>query len=385
MNGAALQLVANNSLESYITDDPHVTFFNFVHKRYSPFYMEDKIFNMTTSNYTIPVSGDLIYKISLRLSVTQPIKKPTFKNINDILKIHQINWKNDHNIDDIITMKIYEEEIKPLLNNINLENIIINQINGVNCPINAIDVLDGVNIAIGKLISESLDIDLINILHRMNKSQKDINKILEGDDIFVPLPFWFSRQPELALPIILLQNNPIVFTMKLKPTSLIVKSKLIVQYIYFDKLGRSQIFKEPNQIIYRFIKLSFNKVKLDERSILLSYKTSENIKYIFWKIQNPISDILIKMNNLNREKITESEYYKLLQPYKHKMILPNDVYLYSFCLYPEATQPSGTFQMNSDMNFTVKITFKNIINNDDKISTWICANNIIFFDNLKMI
>jgi hypothetical protein len=64
-------------------------------------------------------------------------------------------------------------------------------------------------------------------------------------------------------------------------------------------------------------------------------------------------------NGLERFEEKPAEYFNLLQPYQHHTSAPRDgVYCYSFALYPEKVQPSGSFNASMIQKIQMYLTAK---------------------------
>ena len=91
-------------------------------------------------------------------------------------------------------------------------------------------------------------------------------------------------------------------------------------------------------------------------------KENNENKYIN---MNPIKSIEIKYNGKEREQNKNIEYYDLIQKYQyHKVCNNNGINIYSFALYPEDIQPSGTSNLGKIGDLNIEIIF-----NEDVINT----------------
>jgi len=75
--------------------------------------------------------------------------------------------------------------------------------------------------------------------------------------------------------------------------------------------------------------------------------------------RDPLEEVSLRLNNLNRFSGREARYYRLVQPYQHHSSIPKAfVYCYSFALFPEDAQPSGSLNFsridNIEMNFILQ-------------------------------
>ena len=230
--------------------------------------------------------------------------------------------------------------------------------------------------------------------------------------LLIPLPFWFCRSIEKALPLISMQYTDIKLVFQFKtfdkcwyklignnttePSNKIniTKANLLCNFVYLDVFERTKFTKElnheylieqfqsinnftvPENIINTNLKLIMNH---PIKELIWTYRTDAATKhndyYNYANIQNynnstdeiitsPFNEINLRFNGNDRfEKLSEI-YFRLYQPYKHHKSGTNDyIYMYSFSLDPENIQPSGSCNFSKIDNITLNIEFKNNIQN----------------------
>lgn len=232
MSGGLMQLVAYGAQDVYLTGNPQITFFKVVYRRHTNFSMECDAVPMSgtpnfgrVANVTIPRNGDLITQMYLR----------------------------------VILDRVHDEEY-----------------NGKFAWVRRLGfaLLDYVQITIGgtqidKHYGTWMDIwyELThdeNHVRGMNKMIGDVPELtsLSTRDetglikpeytLFIPLTFWFCRNPGLALPLIALQYHEVKLEMKFREKrelacysdgylstdayaeSGIKDANLLVNYVYLD-------------------------------------------------------------------------------------------------------------------------------------------------------
>jgi len=156
MTGAILQLVSIGQDNLYLTNNPSITMFKTVYRRYSNFSMQDitrKLGNLNTfggsANYEIEKLGDLLHQMCLMIEIppiTLEFLSPTASNIAGIMNNYGIKW--DYNSDgfqdnDIITIDYYNDNIIPDLI-IPYINILISENNNANNILQIVDYTYGV-------------------------------------------------------------------------------------------------------------------------------------------------------------------------------------------------------------------------------------------------
>ena len=225
------------------------------------------------------------------------------------------------------------------------------------------------------------------------------SKIKLPKTLYLPLRFWFCNHFAEALPIVAMPYSPINITIKFRKFSDVsisssykfkkepkIDAFLMVHYIYVDEEERKRLCENKqeylietvetgneeifdNQTIIESKNASFiDKISTDiKREYYIDYKLGFNYttKTILWiikpvnnnnnnkfnkfdwnfynglKTYNPLSYIKIKFNGRNREIIHSYGVYQYWQPYKYFSSSVDNLFVYSFALYPQMLQPSG--------------------------------------------
>lgn len=129
----------------------------------------------------------------------------------------------------------------------------------------------------------------------------------------------------------------------------------------------ANIFATTNENIY--VEINNTDISINDISIPLKFYNDERIIKESVIINDPLNYGLLLngeldiMKNANidyndRERITKknNNFFNLIQPYTHHKKIPNNgVYMYSFSIYPEKHQPSGTSNMTKIDNIILKI------------------------------
>jgi hypothetical protein len=85
---------------------------------------------------------------------------------------------------------------------------------------------------------------------------------------------------------------------------------------------------------------------------------------LFDKGQSPITEAKIQMNGQDRITFKDYNYFNIIQPYQHHTNIPAiGINIYSFSLYPEDFQPSGSCNYSAiDSSYLLfKITNESIV------------------------
>jgi hypothetical protein len=229
---------------------------------------------------------------------------------------------------------------------------------------------------------------------------------VEKTRIYVPLKFWFNRNPGLALPLIALQYHEVeihvvlrpykeIFTInEQKPTnwedyfeleSLDINPHLEVNYLFLDTFERNYFATNAQDYlieqVVRIPILNINKFATSELTL------QNPVKEMIWVLKRNDVDatnnwfefvdtdyedsrdfidqngdcgcenykrekeIMVNgkliFNGIDRFEEKDASYFNLIQPYQHHTVIPKaGVYVYSFSLYPENFQPSGSCNMS---------------------------------------
>ena len=209
-----------------------------------------------------------------------------------------------------------------------------------------------------------------------------------GGVAFIPLQFFFCRNPGMALPLIALQyhevkinilfNDPkLIFERYLsgdspppgkrvgdtKNTSVGPKqANLLVDYVYLDVEERRRMAQESHE--YLIEQTQFNEDKgLTSAQNRIDLTFNHPVKELIWVTQQTakrdcrlanvqvtplvgdsiIYDCSLQLNGQDRVPSLPGKYFRVVQPYQHHSGNSADgVYMYSFAIRPEEHQPSGT-------------------------------------------
>lgn len=237
--------------------------------------------------------------------------------------------------------------------------------------------------------------------------------------LYVPLQFWFCRNPGLALPLIALQYHEVKINLEFQElknlcwtnttavrdrvaSAGLVSASLYVDYIYLDTEERRRFAQVSHEYLIEQLqytgaesvtstqnklKLSFNHpckelvwvVQRDsfvscDATVVDPYKGQQPFNYSdFWDAaalapgyaqldgsmagKNPVVVAKLQLNGHDRFTEREGKYFNLVQPYQHHTNIPaTGVNVYSFGLRPQEHQPSGTCNMSRIDNAVLLLT-----------------------------
>ena len=367
--GTLVELIARGTQDTYIIGNPQFSFFKSVYKRHTNFAIEPikQIFTESPDfgkrvTCIIDKKADLLSDIMLELELPE-------------LKTY-VSWTNNIGcfIIDWVELQFGGEPIDRITGEF-------------------LDIFIDITTPTGK--KQPL-YDMIGKYSTFNNNTQ--TKALK---LLIPIPFWFCRSIEKALPLISMQYTDIKLIFQFKPfdkcwyklsngetptsTPSITKANLICNFIYLDVFERTKFAKEKNHeyLIEQFQTL--NGFHLAENLINANVRLFFNhtIKELFWTYRTniatlyndynnyasitnygtsneliiaPFTEMNLRFNGNDRfEKLSET-FFRLYQPYKHHSSGTNDyIYMYSFAIHPEDTQPSGTCNFSKLDNITLNL------------------------------
>ena len=348
MGGGLMQLVAYGAQDIYLTGNPQITFFKVVYRRHTNFSMEaiEQTWNgsdVTDGRCTATISrnGDLVGKMYLEVTAatTWDDANPGYHFINDVtIEIggQQIDKHPGH------FLEVFAELTQP-----NEQGICSN----------------------GKAASENIQTNYQKMTGTGGVESGVLNALFPR--LYVPLQFWFCRNPGLALPLIALQYHEVKVILDhhiVGSSTGAVTNKLYCDYIYLDTDERR-----------RFAQVSHEYLIEQVQYASLSSNTSHDLNF-----NHPVKEIIwtggytptagstvraevtnanwnLKLNGHDRMSKRPREYFTRVQVSDYhtgcggllatassaaddiKWNRTNDsIAVYSFALKPEEHQPSGT-------------------------------------------
>jgi len=387
-SGGLLQLVATGRQDVYLSGNPQTTFFKQVYRRHTNFSMETQRIPFDTGvdfnkliTVTIPRNGDLLSQLFLEIQLPQitpsgPVKPgmppSTLPPTDYSTVVPSVSWVNGvgYAMIDYISVWIGQQEV---------------------------DRHYGEFLYLWtQLTTPGSKKAGVNF---MTGTQEVYNETTQQGPLrlFVPLYFWFCKNPGLALPLIALQATPIKLYIKLKngadmvysnvlenavlteqcpPATLMTSPPVITEmtlwgdFIYLDTEERRRFvsskheylidqvqqqrrFSIPKRATSTTVPLTFNhpmkemiwvfnQDRMLEAHEYFNYGSRMLTEYGIPNI-DLMSSALLQFDGYDRFEEQSAEYFRLMQPYQRHTAIPNDfIYVYSFSLAPEAAQPQGS-------------------------------------------
>jgi hypothetical protein len=368
MGGGLMQLVAYGAQDVYLTGNPQITFFKVVYRRHTNFSMEaiQQTIDGTPDfdrdvSVTISRNGDLVYKMYVEFNVSEwstanhgistgpnlthgMLKEMTLEIGGQIIDKHTNEW---------LTIWNNLTEFNP-----SGEQNAISDDNGAE--------------PISSTLYQRMSYNHLGLID----SGAPHTSTNAPTSAFVPLQFWFNRNPGLALPLIALQYHEVKLKIKfggeinftLGTNSLsgnLNSTKIWADYIYLDTDERRRFAQVSHEYLIEQLQMDLNKDKTK-----LSHELNFNhpVKELIWSgkgiavgslsnyaphTPNNISTsanpgtFKLVLNGHDRFVEKDLRYFTRTQVWQHhtgygSISRRDSIAVYSFALKPEEHQPSGT-------------------------------------------
>jgi hypothetical protein len=365
-----MQLVAYGAQDIYLTGNPQITFFKVVYRRHTNFSMEsiEQTWNGTSDKTdgrctaTISRNGDLITKMYLELtSPTIPKgSNPGAKFIQSVeLEIggQRIDKQTG------LWMECWAELTEP----------------NSSGRITALsDKLDIQSTQTNDYVYKGTSFQIMSGMggHINNKNAEATT--FEGP-LFIPLRFWFCRNPGLSLPLIALQYHEVKVILDHTITSTFhatASQKLYVDYIYLDTDERRRFAQVSHE--YLIEQIQYHDITSSKPNLNFNHP----VKELIWCAEDKLSNtslsfqnaslltgdggFSLKLNGHDRFSKRHVYYFTRQQVYDYHTgcgglglevkshasqgygyeglsgAQNDSIAVYSFALKPEEHQPSGT-------------------------------------------
>ena len=443
MGTGDIQLVSYGEEDKYIMGNPQITFFKSVYRKHTNFAIESikQEFSGTIGfgqrvGCTLAKNGDLIHKIYLEVDINKfslPISPKVhlghalIKDVNieiggQEIDKHYSQWLQvwnelsnpDYNntvVTTTPTTNIYVKDTDSDKTDIYWSKSQI----ALGTTIDRVIQLEG---QVNDSISQGVEVAYADCGYRrmvgdMGYNLIPSNKLEEANGIklYIPLQFWFCRNPGLALPLIALQYHDVEINVTIEdsknlfgeteydiiPSDSDLDIVMWVDYIFVDENERKRFAKMKHE--YLIEQVQFSGEQLMRSGSINKYYLNFNhpVKEIIWatnvnsedeaivKNASNITQFGPKYKNLSchfsrlsngREKDAtvhlemdgharftkrNMSYFTRVQPHQHHTNIPlNDrIGTYSFALDPEEHQPTGTCNFSRIESTVMTFDFTN--------------------------
>jgi len=361
--GGLLQLVALGKQDVFLTGNPQMTWFKMVYRRYTNFAIESQpmYFDGTPDfgkriTCNVPRRGELLGQVILE--VTLPALKLTTGD-----PVSYINSVG-HALIQEISIEIGEQEI---------------------------DRQNGEWMEIWSNYTTTTD-KQTGFYNMIGKVDGYSPPTLFGPlKLYIPLRFWFCKNPGMALPLIALQYHPIRINLTLRPLSQLFFSQELTgpgcttlevtpasitdlmlwgDYVYLDVDERRRFVSNAHEYLIEQVQYTAPiPIAPGATSGSLRLEFNHPVRELFWYIQRDdltryheyfnysslgtfeigdrqdmLQDAVLQLDGFDRFQVRDAGYFRLVQPWQYHTVVPEDsfLYSYSFALRPEDIQPSGS-------------------------------------------
>lgn len=388
--GGLLQLVAQGKQDVFLTGNPQITWFKMVYRRYTNFAMESQqIYFDGNPDFgkrvtaLIPRRGDLLGPIIMEVVLPYVTMSDgtsgTYVNSVGYALIEEISLEIGEQEIDKQTgewMEIWSTLSTPAGQQDALNNM-LGRVDGLNQPP---IVIPASACAVGG--------------YKYGATK-----------VYVPLQFWFNKNPGLYLPLLAMQYHPIRINMKLRsladmisnsnmssscstlqpnPAS-IVDLKVWGDYVYLDTEERRRFVANTHEYLIEQVQYT-PKISLpagiNTHNIRMEF--NHPLRELIWVVQRDVmetthewfnfgstslfepgisrdllQDATLQVDGYDRFDTRDSGYFRLVQPYQYHTStdVKKFIYLYSFSLRPEDMQPSGSLNASriDNMNMIINL------------------------------
>ena len=375
-NGGLLQLVAVGKQDIFLTGNPEITWFKMVYRRYTNFAIESQVMYFDGDpdfgkrlSCLVPRRGDLLGPMVLEVTL------PAI-TLTDGTPVSYVN-SIGHALIDEITLEIGEQEI---------------------------DTQTGEWMEMWTSVATtSMQRDGLNdMLGRVDNYISPQN--FGPMKLYIPLRFWFCKNPGQYLPLLALQYHPIRINLKLKPlqslfftnqlstncNTLSVKPvkitdlRLYGDYVYLDVEERRRFVSNTHEYLIEQTQYTADiAIPVGSTSSTVRLEFNHPIRELLWVIKRSamvtnheyfnyssssiletgvrrdlLASALVQLDGYDRFDVRDAGYFRLVQPYYHHTAVPNNTYLYNYCfaLRPEELQPSGSLNASRIDSFVLQMT-----------------------------
>ena len=319
MGGGLMQLVAYGAQDIYLTGNPQITFFKVVYRRHTNFSIEsiDQTLNGTVSatgsnlSATIARNGDLISNMHFDVELPELTLAGATVTANAD-PVQYLSWTENtgHALFKDIELEIGGQQIdkhyghwldvwNELTDHNEREHLVLNKH--------------------GRSRANFL----------INRDTNKLNKI----KLYVPLKFWFNRNPGLALPLIALQYHEVKLKFETRNLLSLINGrwnntntaslanpsiKLYVDYIYLDTDERRRFAQQSHEYLIEQLQYSSHSVS-GETQIRLNI--NHPVKELVWTAQIPaaasevtvntagVTDRDVLLNTVSADSVNGNDYF----------------------------------------------------------------------------
>jgi len=345
-----MQLVAYGAQDIYLTGNPQITFFKVVYRRHTNFSMEaiEQTWNGTADgangrcSATISRNGDLVHRMYLQIDGTIAVgagtDNPGAAWITDV-ELEIGGQKIDKHTG--LWMECWAELTEP----------------------NPTGQVGSIPTGSALVVSSGTLFQKMSLMGGITNAGTPDGT---AHCIFIPLQFWFCRNPGLALPLIALQYHEVKVILNHNCSvnfGPLAKNTLFCDYIYLDTDERRRFA----QVSHEYLIEQVQEASLTNGTGDLNF--NHPVKELIWTASSKlvsgstatstplVGSYQLKLNGHDRFSKRDHRYFSRVQVYESHSgaggldcddnsaktgAFDDSIGVYSFALKPEEHQPSGT-------------------------------------------
>ena len=310
MGGGLMQLVAYGAQDIYLTGNPQITFWKVSYKRHTNFSMEaiEQTFNGAADwgrkvTCTISRNGDLIYRVYLQATLPRI-------NISGAQQFRWLNWVGHIMIQSVDVeiggqridrhygdwLHIWNELTQPSGHAAGYASMV------GNLP----RLVQPISGTVNNNVTAPNNVNLRP--ENMAFGDCDLNSCMPETTLYIPLEFWFCRNPGLALPLIALQYHEVKINLTFASATScywynangsgasfqlpsLKSASIFVDYVYLDTDERRRFAQTSHEYLIEQLQFTgAESVNSSSNKIKLNF--NHPVKELIWVVQ-PDSNVSI--------------------------------------------------------------------------------------------
>jgi hypothetical protein len=371
MGGSLLQLVAVGVQDIYLIGNPQITYFKNVFKKYTNFAIESiqQVFDGSNDfgqlcKVIIDRKGDLIKDIFFEILLPDlPAGYYWTNGIGNVL-LKQVDLEIGGQLID----RHYSEWL---------------------------DIWSQLTTTAGKMGSYDAMVGNFETISSTNSNSQSQLRL------HIPLFFWFNRDYGMALPLIALQYHDVALKIQFRAFNECIRNdntndpianisfitcECWVDYIMLDTEERRKFANTSHEYLIEQLQFSEDtSIPASSTNYSCALRFNHPVKELYWihvpnkyeqanyltgnqqlnySLPNDTETFkngVLYLNGSERFNSRPSTYFRLVQDYQyHTRYSGKNIYTYSFGLYPEKSQPSGTCNMSKFTSITLYLDYLTI-------------------------
>lgn len=426
--GALIQLVsATGEQDLYLTGHPEISFFNNVHVRHTNFAMETIEEPLISAagfgqkcRCPIPRLGDLIHNMTLRIDLGS-LNPEFYKKVEQNRLLEHV--ENGYTINEAGQYIRKVCECSSCLERQFRNNLQYGYVNSLGHALIESVAIEIAGQEIDKQYGEWMHIwaelttpaekffGYRNLIKQVDVSTFTATTFSGPQELYIPLYFWFTRNPGAALPIMALTYHRVELVIDFRKFNQLWVSNnptapappipsfdaaILTEYIYLDIEERRKFYLSSHFYLIEQLQCSGTYPAIGS-SCKIDLHFNHPVKELVWVLQrndatlkpsgiHPSSNYpkgndlfnyttatdrsldtteesfkvgYLTLNGTYRFRQQRASYFRKYQTYyRHTRVPANNIYVYSFGLDPEDTQPSGHLNFSRVDNAVLHLEFE---------------------------